>query len=419
MRRETLSEVYFNRRMAVLLGLGFASGLPSASKLLGDTLKAWGNSLHVDIKTIGLLSLVPIPFSFKFLWAPVVDRYLPPVLTRRRGWLLLFQLVLVVGIAAMGLLGPTREGQPLQPWVVMAVLVAFFAASQDVVADAYRTDVLPAQERGAGAAMFVNGFRIAMLVTGGLAMLLAEHMSWRYVYLILAACMLIGVAATLLAPESDADYRPASFLEAVYLPVRDFLVRQRWWGIAILFFIVLFKLPDAAANAMVQTFLQNEMGFELNQIALVREVMGLLAALVGALAGGAVMARMRLIPALVLLGVLQALSNAGYCLLAFTGPRWEIFAGVVVVENFCAGMVGAGFVAFLMSLCNRRYSATQYALFTSLSFFTGAIVGAVTGYLVEEWGYLRFFAYTIFTGAPGVLFLVLMRSTVAPPKNGG
>ncbi|MEX0775992.1 MAG: MFS transporter [Phycisphaeraceae bacterium] len=415
----SLTDIYLNRRMAVLLGLGFASGLPSAYKLLGSTLQAWLGSYKYDVKTIGLFTLVGLPFAFNFVWAPLLDRYVPPFLGRRRGWLLVIQLLLVVAIMSLALAGPTAPEQPLHALVIAALIVAFLAATQDVVADAYRTDVLPDAELGAGAAVFVNGYRIAMIFAGGGAMYLAPTLGWRTVYLWLAVLMSVGVLATLLAPDPPRTEAPRSLAHAVYEPIEDFMVRKGRAGLAVLAFVVLFKLPDAMANAMTMPLLQTGLGFALEEIAAYREWLGLAFAIVGALVGGGVTARLGVIPSLWVFGVLQAVSNLGFLLLAMAGKSVPMLIGVVIVENFCAGLVAAGFIAFLMSQCNRRYSATQYAMFTSLMYGAGVVVGAATGFMVARMGYVSFFLLSVVAGVPGMAMLLALRGETRRPQAAG
>ncbi len=411
-----VQSLYLNRRMAALLGLGFAAGLPSAYKLLGSTPQAWLGDLKYNVKDIGLVTLVSLPFAFNFVWAPLLDRYVPPFMGRRRGWLLLIQLALVVAIAGMGLAGPTAPGQALHAFVIVAVLVAFLAATQDVVADAYRTDILPDAELGAGAAVFVNGYRIAMLAAGGGALMLSGYMSWREVYFILAGLMCVGIIATLLAPDPPRDQQhPATLHSAIVEPLQDLFNRHRMATLAILLFIVLFKLPDAMANAMTMPLLQKELLFDKQTIALVRDWMGLALIMLGAICGGGITARIGLVPSLWLFGALQALSNLGFLILAMNKPSVPLLAAVVVVESFCAGLVAAGFIAYLMSLCNRRYSATQYALFTSLMYGAGLLVGGFTGFMVAELGYVTFFLLSVLAAAPGMAILPwLSRQTRRP-----
>lgn len=410
MPRKKLAEVYFNRRMAALVGVGFAAGLPSAYQLLGSTIQAWLGTYDIDITTIGLFSLITLPVAFNFLWAPLLDRFPPPVfasLGQRRGWLMILQLLLAAGIVAMAFAGPTSSESSVWPLAIAGFVVAFLLASHDVVADAYRTDVLPDQELGVGAAVYVTGYRFGLLVAGGGALYLSQDMSWRHVYMFLGMMMLPGICATLIGPEPPGSgVRPATLAEAVEQPLVDFFGRMGWGGIAILAFVILFKLPDSMANAMTIPFLQTQLGFDLRQIALAREWFGLGWLIVGAFVGGGITAQMGVRCSLLLFGILQALSNGGFLVLAVCGRRMDVLLAVVAVEKFCAGLVTAGFIAYLMSLCNRKYSATQYAMFTSLMYGAGAVVGTPMGYAVDSMGYKPFFAISIAIGLPAMLLLL-------------
>ncbi len=411
--------VYFSRRMAVLLALGFAAGLPSVYKMLGSTMQAWLLDLDYDIKTITLFGLVSLPLALNFVWAPLMDRFALRLLGwgRRRSWLILVQAGLVAGIAAMAMLGPAHPGDSLRPLVMMGLVVAFLVASQDVVADAYRVDVLSSRELGAGAALFVQGYRLGMVAAGGGALWLAEYASWRVVYLALAALMGVGLVATALAPEpTDGARQPATLGESVIEPVVEFARRHGWWALAVLVFVLLFKLPDAMANAMTTPLLLEGLAFSKSQVALVREVIGLGAMAVGAILGGVVVAAMPLRGALLLFGLLQAASNLGFFLLAAVGRSTPLMVAVVLVEAFCAGLVAAGFIAFLMGQCNRRYSATQYALFTSLMYFGGSVTGAFTGHMKASLGYELFFVVSVLAGLPGLALLGVIR--MERPANG-
>ena len=414
--RESVVEAYVNRRMAALLGLGFAAGLPSVYKLLGSTLDAWLGSIDADLTTIGLFALATLPLAFNFVWAPLLDSVPPPLtagMGRRRGWLIWIQLALMVAIAAMALVGPTSADDWLGPLAVAALAVAFLVATQDVAADAYRTEVLPDAELGAGAAVYVNGYRLGMLAAGGGAMLLADYLGWRVVYGVLAALMGVGLLATWLAPVEPQVERPASLEDAVVKPFGAF-VRQRGLAgtLALLALVVAFKLPDAMANKMVVPLLQKELEFDLSEIAIYREWLGLGVLVIGTLVGGAILAKMRLAPALGWLLALQAISNFGWWVLAGAGPRVDVLIAVVAVENFCAGLVTAGFVALLMSQCQRRYAGTQYALLTSLMFGSGMMIASGTGWLTERVGYEMFFMLSVVVAAPAAVILWL-----APPRD--
>lgn len=397
--------------MATLLLLGFGSGLPFL--LTRSNLQAWMTIEKVDIGAIGLFNLVALPYSLKFLWAPILDRYVPPLLGRRRGWLALTQIVLILAIAALSFQNPT---QGLQLLAFNAVLIAFFSASQDIAADAYRTDVLERLEMGAGAAVFVLGYRVSLLITGGLAFILADRLPWPSVFLCMAAFMAIGLAATFFAPEPilDEESRPASLTEAVVFPFVDFFQRHGWLiGIFSLFFITVYSLGDALLSSLSTSFLV-QTGFSLTSIGAIRGGMGLIATIVGTLTGGAMVSKIGINRALWVFGALQALSNLGYFLLALAGQSYQLLILAINVENFCGGLAAAGFVAFLMSLCNHRFTATQYALLTSFMAFSRDILVAPSGYLQQATGWPTFFLISILAALPGLLLLPLVAPWNSP-----
>lgn len=387
--------------MLVLAVLGFASGLPLF--LTSRTIQAWMTLEGVDLTTIGLFSLVALPYSLKFLWAPVVDRYVPPFLGRRRGWLLVIQIALMLAIAAMSLQDPSRA---LQLLAINVILIAFLSASQDIVIDAYRADILSEREMGAGAAIWVAGYRVALLVTGSLAFILADRMPWPTVYLVLSLLMLIGIGTTLLASEPVlAERPPATFAQAVVLPFREFFQRSGpVTALLVLVFIVLFKLPDYLAQAMATPFLLS-VGFSQTDIGAISGGIGLFATIVGALSGGGVVARLGINRSLWLFGGLQALSNVAYYGVALVGRNYAFLTATIIVENFCTGLVTAGFLAFLMSLCSARFSATQFALLSSLMGFSRDILVAPAGGIAASTGWPLYFLLTLAAAAPGLLLL--------------
>lgn len=411
MDRPSFLSVYFNRRAAALLGLGFASGLPAM--LTQTTLQAWLKDMKVDLKTIGLFSVVTLPYTLKFIWAPLMDRYVPPLLGRRRGWLLVTQLLLIVSIVLLAAAGGRGTGDTLTMLAAMALVVAFMSASQDIVADAYRTDVLPTAELAAGAAVFVTGYRVGLIAATAGALELSGHTSWFNVYLVMAALMSVGIVATLLAPQPPRESAPATLDEAVVRPLVQFLRRRG--AVFVLLFIVLFKLPDVVAKVMALPMLK-DMGFDNQEIGRVQQGLGLLVTIIGALVGGGVVARLGLIRSLWLFGILQAVSNLGYLALAITGKNYAAMVTVIAVENFCGGLVTAGFVAYLMSQCDSQYSAFQYALLTSLMAFAGTWAGAPTGYVVEHVGYAWFFVISVACGVPGMLMLFWLPNIAGDEK---
>ncbi|HEY9642396.1 MAG TPA: AmpG family muropeptide MFS transporter, partial [Coleofasciculaceae cyanobacterium] len=397
----SLLQVFQSRKILALSLLGFASGLPLF--LTSKTLQAWMTVAGVNLGAIGLFSLVALPYSLKFLWSPLLDRFVPPFLGRRRGWLVITQVALVLAIAAMSLQDPSKT---LQFLALNALLIAFFSASQDIAFDAYRVDVLEERETGAGAAITVLGYRVALLVTGSLALILADRMPWTVVYLYLAGLMTLSIGFTLWAPEPERQVRPPeTLLAAVKLPFQEFFQRSGIVrGALILLFIVLYKFGDGLVNNMSTPFLL-QTGFTQTDIGAIQGGMGLLATLVGALAGGAVLSRIGINRALWVFGGLQALSNLAYLVLAQVGQNYLLMVITINIENFCAGLGTAAFVAFLMSCCNPSFSATQFALLSSLMAVSRDILVAPAGGIAAAIGWAPFFWLTLAAALPGLLLL--------------
>lgn len=400
-------QVFTSRRMAVMLLMGFASGLPLA--LTGATLQAWMTVSGVDIRTIGIFSLVGLPYTLKFFWSPLMDRFVPPWLGRRRGWLIVLQGALICGIGAMGFLSP---GETPALLAVLALFVAFSSASQDIVVDAYRTDILRAVERGMGVAVFVAGYRIAMLVSGGLALILSERIGWEQTYWLMAGIMMLCLLTTLWSPEPETQKPPPRTLgEAVWGPLRDFFSRPA--ALLTLLLIILYKLGDAYAGSLTTAFLIRGVNFSPTDVGLANKWLGLAASLIGTAAGGALMVRIGLYRSLLLFGAFQAVSNLSFVLLAFTGKSYPVMISAVILENLCGGMGTAAFVSLLMALCNHRYSATQYALLSSLAALGRVVISPTSGFVVEAVGWANFFLLTTVTALPGLLMLWWLRRVIA------
>lgn len=398
--------VFTNSRIAIVTLLGFSSGLPLA--LTGGTLQAWMTVEGVDLKTIGIFALVSFPYTLKFFWSPLMDRFIPPWLGRRRGWILLTQICLMLSIALMSMFSPQQVPMLI---AAIALLIAFASASQDIVVDAYRTDVLREKERGAGAAVFVFGYRIAILVSGAFALILSEHINWNNTYLLMSAAMLIGILSTVLAPEPEAKVEPPkSVREAVIGPMKDYF--QRRYAIFILFLIVLYKLGDAYAGSLTTAFLIRGVGFSAGDVGTINKGFGLVCTLVGAFLGGAIMVKLGLFKSLLVFGALQAVSNLSFMLLAYTGKNYEMFVFAIAFENLSGGMGTTAFVAFLMSLCNTRFSATQYALLSSLAAIGRIFISPSSGFLVESVGWAVFFFITTLVALPGLGVLLLLRNEI-------
>lgn len=402
------ASVYFSPRVLPLLVLGFASGLPLA--LTSGTLQAWVTESGASLTDIGFLTLVGSAYTLKFLWAPLIDRYAVPILGRRRGWIILSQLLLAISIALMGWFDPAGQ---LGFIALIAVFVAFMSATQDIAFDAYTTDVLHHSERAAGAAIKVLGYRIAMVVSSGLALVIADQwLGWSGMYALMGVLMATCAIATFFAPEPEVHVQPPrSLQQAVIAPLAEFFRRPE--AISILVLIVLYKLGDAFAGALSTTFLMRGAGFTITEVGMVNKIFGLLATIIGALVGGALMARIGLYRSLFLFGVLQAVSNFGYWVLAVSDPHIVLMGLVVAVENLCGGMGTAAFVALLMALCNQQFSATQFALLSALSAVGRTyLAGPLTPLLVNSFGWPAFFVMTVVLALPGLWLLYKRRAAI-------
>lgn len=407
MAADSFAHMLANKRIGLMLPLGFASGLPLA--LTSGTLQAWLTVAGFDLKTIGIFTLVGLPYSLKFLWAPLMDRIELPWLGRRRGWMLTMQIAVACGLAFMGLVG-TQEGPH---WLgVIAVGVAFMSASLDIVFDAYRTDLLLPIERGFGAAVWVNGYRLALLVASAGALVLADRIGWNGTYLVLAGLMGAGVVSILLSPNpADSGRAPKTLAEAVGAPLRELFGRPGIYGM--LGLIVLYKLGDAVAGSLQTAFFIGGLGFSPAEVGYVKGL-GVAATLIGALGGGLVMAKAGLMRSLLLFGLLQALSNLSFMFLAWIGKSFGALAASVVIENVTGGMGTAAFVALVMSLCDHRYTATQFALLSSLEALGRVFSGRPSAEAVSLLGWGWFFLLSFLLALPGCWLVWQYRRQLAP-----
>jgi PAT family beta-lactamase induction signal transducer AmpG len=403
-----LPAVIVSRRMVVALLMGFSCGLPLLLTL--GVLQAWMTEEGVDLGWVGLISLVQSPYSWKFLWSPVLDRFTLPFLGRRRGWLLAVQLALMAAIVLLGFSDPLRH--PLR-MAAAALLVAFLSATQDAVVDAYRREDLPDQELGLGSSMYVYGYRIGMWAAGGGGLILADLMPFSRVYLVMAAGMLPGILTTLLTPEPPAAAgRPVSLREAAWQPLADFFRREG--ALWIMAFILLYKIGDTMAAAISTPFYL-ELGFSKSEIGAVVKLFGAWATIAGGIAGGLLILRAGIARSLWVFGLLQAASTAGFAVLARIGYSLPALSAVIGFESFTGGMGTSAFVAFMASLTNRRFTATQYALLTSVMGLPRALASAPTGFAAALMGWEGFFIFCTLAAAPGML--ILMR--VAPWRGTG
>jgi len=420
--------------MAAILLLGFASGLPFA--LTDDAFRAWMTKAQLDLRTIGWFTLVSLPYSLKFLWSPFLDRYVPPFLGRRRGWMAITQVSLIAVILLLAAqmtvianLSPTQGDGGLQLLAFTALGLAFLSATQDIAIDAYRADVLEERETGAGASLSILGYRLAMLLTGWIAFNLADRITWHWVYVVMAGLLGIGLFTSIWAPEpSHRDRPPETLQQAIVAPFQEFIHRMGWkQALFTLIFIILFRLGDAMVAKMAVPFLGGKgLGFSDAEIGNIRQGMGLIATIVGTLAGGAVLSKIGINRSLWVFGSLQAISNLGYYVLAVIGKNLTTMILAINLENVCSGLATAGFLGFLISLCNPRFSATQFALLSSLmAVGRDLLAGPLAGELAQRiptwlssdasvWlagatqqGWPLFFLITLAAAIPGLLLLPL------------
>jgi len=392
--------------MAAILLLSFASGLPF--NLTGSTLQAWLASVQIDIKTIGIFSLVGLPYVLKFLWAPLLDRYLPPLLGRRRGWILIYQVSLSIGLAVMGLSSPTRAPYALG---AIALTVAFLSASQDIVFDAYRVDVIPPAERALAAAATTFGYRSAAMFAGAVLVLIAASLGWRLAYLLVAVIMLLTVLSTLWAPEPAVPGRPPQTLaDAVVHPWRDLLSQDGAWGFLLL--VMLYKVGDAFALSLYSAFMIKGVGFSLQELSLGGKVNMTISTMVGVAIGGWIYMRWGMFRSLLIFGIGQACTNLMYMWLALAGKKLWLLILATSLDTSVGGMGQAAFIAFLVSQCSASYSATQYALLSALAAVPRVMMGWVAGQVVASVGWANFFVITFATAMPGLGLLLILRRRI-------
>ena len=400
-QQTSIKDAILNRRMLICAFTGFTSGLPLY--VLIQLVPAWLRVEGVGLAEIGFFALIGFPYTWKFLWSPVMDRYTLPFLGRRRGWMFVTQLALFVSIAALGFVKPA-----LSIWTVayLAAVVAFFSASQDIVLDAYRRELLPDPELGLGNTIHVQTYRLAGLVPGSLALILADFLPWHIVFVVVAAFMGIGLVLTMVIQEAIAEPSPPRTLrEAVVEPFREFVSRKGIGAAAlILAFMFFYKLGDSMATALSTPFYL-DVGFSLTQIGSIAKLASLVAVIVGGFAGGIMMIKLGINRALWLFGVVQVISILGFAVLAEVGANPWVLGMVVALEYLGVGLGTAAFVAFIARTTNPVYAATQFALFTALTAVPRTVANAVTGVIVEQVGWTAFFMFCTALAIPGMLLL--------------
>jgi len=419
--RRLLAE-YADRRVLLILPMGFASGLPLL--LTFSTLSAWLATEGVSRGAIGAFALIGTPYALKFLWSPLIDRLPPPIpMGRRRGWGIAIQIALVAAILGLGWCDPKRS---LTTMGALAPVVAFLSASQDIVIDAWRVEILTLEQQGPGAAMIQTGYRIAMLVSGAGALLIAARAGWFAAYATMAALLGVGMIGFIVGPEPDVSaattHTPRSgrweavrdwLAAAVEGPFADFMRRPLWP--VILLFVLGYKMGEAMAGVMSMP-LYVSIGFSLDEIAAVSKLVGFSATIVGALVGGIITVRLGLLRGLILCGALQSAGNLFYVLQAIGGHRLDYLALCVAAENFTGAMAGAALVAYLSSLCSPAFTATQYALLSSLSAVGRTLVASSGGVIADRVGWVWFFTLTTVVTIPALLLLLwIALSTIVEP----
>jgi MFS transporter, PAT family, beta-lactamase induction signal transducer AmpG len=397
---------YLNPRLLAMLVLGLTSGLPLA--LTGATLQAWFAESGINIVVIGSLSLIGMPYVWKFLWSPLMDRFSPFHSQRRKSWILLTQFALCIALLALSTFEPTAHPYEMG---LIALVIAFLSASQDIAIDAYRTDVLLPKERGIGSAYFIFAYRMAMLVSGGLALILADRLGWHLTYQIMAVVLIICLVLNYFVPSiNESSQHSSNILIIVKQSFLDLWNRQEI--ILLLLFAVFYKLGDAFAATLMSTFLLKGLSFSLTEIGMAYKTASLVATILGAMLGGALLLRLNLFRALFLFGLVQSFSILLFMLLAIVGKNFMVMLSAIFIENFCSGMGTAAFMAFLMSLCNQEYTATQYACLSALSAMGRVFLGPLAGVMVGYTGWAVFYLWAFIFSLPGLLILALLHRKV-------
>jgi MFS transporter, PAT family, beta-lactamase induction signal transducer AmpG len=409
----SILRIIMSTRMLVALMMGFSCGLPLYLTI--TLLQAWMKTEGVDLTVIGLFALVGLPYTLKFLWAPVLDRFVPPFLGRRRGWLLLTQIMLLISIIGLGHTNPS-----LYPAIVAAAafLVTFFSASQDIIVDAYRREDIPDAELGFATSLYINGYRVGVLLAQGGGLIMADHMPFSKVYLFMAACLIPGIITTLLAHEPKVNVKPPQTLKAAVVePLEEYF--QRNGAVLILVFILLYKIGDTMASAMTIPFYL-DIGYSNSEIGAVVKLFGFWATIAGSLIGGILTLRIGIYGGLWIFGIFQAISTACFALLIKTGHNIPALACVIGFENLSSGMGTVAFVAFMAMLTDKRFTATQYALLTSLMGVPRVLAAAPTGYLAKYLGWEHFFIFCALIAIPGLLILLKAKSWgIIPAQSAG
>lgn len=403
---KSFAQTLLNPRLAAILIFGFASGLPLS--LTGATLQAWFTQANVDLKAIGALTLIGIPYTLKFLWSPLMDHYGFGGLGKRKSWILLTQALLVLSLLLLSQLNPTQQAAQMG---LVALFVAFFSASQDISINAYTADVLTPEERGLGAAYTVLTYRIALLVSGGLALILADVAGFRFTYVCMAVLMFLLMLPTYFVPSTkEMVTKTHSLYGTMKEAVVDLLQRDKI--VIILLFIVFYKLGDALALSLMTNFLLHGLNFTLTEVGVAYKLVSIIAMIVGGLVGGVILTRWSIYRALFAFGAAQAFSNLTFALLAYVGKSYGLMVLSVFIENFCSGLSTAALLAFMMSLCHHRYTASQFALYSAVASLARVFLGPIAAIMVQEFGWVQFYLWSFVLCLPGLLLLTSLKNEV-------
>ncbi|HVE44455.1 MAG TPA: MFS transporter [Gammaproteobacteria bacterium] len=400
-----INKHFFNIRLLSMLSVGFASGLPLV--LVGATLQAWFTEAQVDLVSIGTLSLLGLPYLLKFLWAPLMDYYGFRFLDQRRAWILVTQVLIACALFCLAQLDPHTQYKQLS---MIALIIAFFSASQDIAISAYQTDLLEPEERGMGSACYVFAYRIALLVAGGLGLVFADHWGFKLTYEVMAGLMAVTALFTIILPAAPYQRQAAeksqshNFWQTTWRAY-DNLFQQKQI-IILLLFTILYKVGDALALSLITNFMLNGLGFSLSEVGLAYKTTSFIAVILGGFVGGAILTRLPLYSALLYFGLAQAFSNLTFALLAAVGKNLSLMLASVFIENFCSGLSTAALLAFIMSLCNHRYTASQFALLSAFTSLGRVLLGPAAGWLVHTIGWTAFFLFSFLLCFPSLFILM-------------
>lgn len=403
---QTIRTTFTSPRLLAALLLGFSSGLPLA--LTGSTLQAWFTNAQADFAIIGLLSLLGMPYTLKFLWSPFLDFYQIPRLGIRKGWIIVMQLGLMIGLFCMAQLNPATQAGVM---CALGMLIALLSATQDASIDAYRTDILLKNEQGLGAAYYVSTYRLAVVASGGLAMVFADHYGWMLTYEVMAILMGMLMLLTLFVPNVEHETATEKNVwQTMHVSLNDLYERKNIF--ILLLFVMLYKFGDALALSLMTNFLLHGLGFSLTEVGLAYKIVSFVATVLGCFVGGAILTKRSVFFGLWIFGLAQSFSNLMFVILSIVGKNFTLMASSIFIENFCSGLSTAAFLAFLMSLCNKKYTATQYALLSAVASLGRVFLGPVAVAMVANMGWTLFYVWAFILSFPGLILLWLLKEKV-------